>query len=431
MITLFNRNKNLAPSLSDMSSKELSNVLISNELDKDILTQLKMIGLNETDLALLRVLKPLLEENVESLVANFYVNLENESSLSTIINTNSTVNRLKVTLERHIGEMFNGTINNEFIEKRHRIAVIHARIGLEPKWYLSAFQDLLNSFFVIIEKTSFTGADQLKAIHAISKILNFEQQLVLEIYETENKREITAESNHKSKLMQEIQQSSTFLNEAIHHTNDDITEMTDVLDNLRNLSNDNSTLANEISSAAIKEQHKLAETESQSVNLQAKMKNIHNRAEQLNDLTNKISSVAEIVTQIANQTNLLALNASIEAARAGEHGKGFAVVADEVRKLAENTKSSLSEIDGILQNTERTTATILTEVEELRKLIEKEHDQIINSGKSFASTVDSMAILNERNNQLHLDLQKLLTSINSIHNSTEEIAASANNLANM
>ena len=76
-----------------------------------------MIGLNENDLAVLRVLTPILQENVNSIVANFYVNLENESSLSAIINTNSSVERLRATLERHISEMFEGTIDNDIYSK--------------------------------------------------------------------------------------------------------------------------------------------------------------------------------------------------------------------------------------------------------------------------------------------------------------------------
>lgn len=41
------------------------------------------------------------------------------------------------------------------------------------------------------------------------------------------------------------------------------------------------------------------------------------------------------------------LNASIEAARAGEAGRGFAVVADEIHKLAENSRETVTEIQGV------------------------------------------------------------------------------------
>ena len=431
MISLFKSKKTTLPSLAALAAREKPLVLISKDLDRDIKSQLAMIGLTEDDLSVLRVLTPLLQKNVKSIVANFYTNLENESSLSTIINTNSSVERLRMALERHISEIFDGKIDKDFIGKRHRIAVIHARIGLESKWYLSAFQDLLNSFFAIINESNYSGPDKFKAIHSVSKILNFEQQLVLETYEAEHQNYLVEENNRKTELMDEIQQSSMVLNEVISNTNNDIDEMTNVLDHLQSLSDDNSNLADHISTAALKEQQMLAETENQSTNLQQKMGNIHVRAKELNGLTDKISSVAEIVTQIANQTNLLALNASIEAARAGEHGKGFAVVAEEVRKLAEHTKTSLSEVDEILDETERTTGTITSEVGELQKMVEDEREQIIASRTSFATVVESMRTLKERNSELNDDVHRLSQNLHSIHQSTEEVSASASDLANL
>ncbi len=61
-----------------------------------------------------------------------------------------------------------------------------------------------------------------------------------------------------------------------------------------------------------------------------------------------ISDLLNNIEDISNQTSLLALNSSVEAARAGEKGKPFVILAEEIESLALKTKKSLSEIENII-----------------------------------------------------------------------------------
>ncbi len=63
-----------------------------------------------------------------------------------------------------------------------------------------------------------------------------------------------------------------------------------------------------------------------------------------------IKNIIGIIDDISDRINLLSLNAAIEAARAGEAGRGFAVVADEISKLADQTATSIKEIDTLIRS---------------------------------------------------------------------------------
>ncbi|WP_420919332.1 methyl-accepting chemotaxis protein [Vibrio navarrensis] len=123
--------------------------------------------------------------------------------------------------------------------------------------------------------------------------------------------------------------------------------------------------------------------------MNTRMKQMGERAQKLGKDSVRISETVSMITDIAEQTNLLALNAAIEAARAGEVGRGFAVVADEVRLLADRTRTSTSEISGIISSLTTQISDMVRQTLEVEKYTQTVSDAVDNFSVNFERVANS------------------------------------------
>ncbi|WP_223700520.1 globin-coupled sensor protein [Sutcliffiella deserti] len=402
--------------------------LIKFKPGSDIDRQLKMIGLTVGDLAIAKQIQPFVEKNLDTIVNQFYKNLENEPALLKIINDQSTILRLKKTLKIHIIEMFEGVIDSAYFEKRNRIAHVHVKIGLQTKWYMCAFQDLLLSLMKIIEQ-NLNFNEQFTAVRAVSKLLSLEQQVVLEAYDKETVRLKQEIENHKIKISYEIADASQRLAAVSEETNASFQELiaqSDEITSIAYVASDLSNLAEERSQNGKIQIHNQEKNMS---NIRLTVNDISKDVKVLLEISKQMNDIVNIVTGIADQTNLLALNAAIEAARAGEQGKGFAVVAGEVRKLSEETKKSVTSVADLIKNTNKQVEKLGTSLDKIRIEVDEGTESISETNSHFDEILKVMVETKEQNNKISNELVSFVKVINELGKAFEEIATSSDSLS--
>lgn len=137
---------------------------------------------------------------------------------------------------------------------------------------------------------------------------------------------------------------------------------------------------------------------------------------QMNEISSHVAEMGSAVADIATKTNLLALNAAIEAARAGEEGRGFAVVAGEVRKLAEQSKDTVEQIQGRLEQMADLTKEAYTKMSQ---------DVVTNVERGMSVTDDAQIAFR----QIEQSTKQILEQIQDVSAITEQMSASADEVA--
>jgi methyl-accepting chemotaxis protein len=151
----------------------------------------------------------------------------------------------------------------------------------------------------------------------------------------------------------------------------------------------------------------------------------------------RIKALSDAILQISSQTNLLALNASIESARAGEAGKGFSVVADEIRKLAENSKSTVTEIqttiNSVFEAVENLAGISKDTLNYIETKVVESYKESVNVGENYdkdASFVKALVVdLSNTSKDLFTSIKTVTEAINEISKASNEGAEGANNIA--
>ncbi|MFC6653447.1 methyl-accepting chemotaxis protein [Paenibacillus rhizoplanae] len=151
----------------------------------------------------------------------------------------------------------------------------------------------------------------------------------------------------------------------------------------------------------------------------------------------QISTLTGAILEIAAQTSLLSLNASIEAARAGEAGRGFAVVAEEIRKLADNSRETVTEIQGVTGAVIEAVSNLVEAAESMLGFmdsqVKKDYDAMQETGERYSEDAryieELVTDFSATSEELLASIQSMLTAISETGSATNEGAEGAGVIA--
>jgi heme-based aerotactic transducer len=320
-----------------------------------------LLRIDAETLKTLREAAPLLQENVDAIVSEFYSRIPSIPALRDLVDRHSTVERLSQTLRRYVLDFTETTLDDSHVASRRRIAEVHYRIDLPLDAYQAQLQAIRQTWVEIVlgvvtkaqhngkrgkglaalspRRARRTAQDSARLIAALDKALTFDEGIVTLYGQEVAQRQLNDLATQLAAAAQEAAAS--------------VEQMASTAEQMAGEVTGASTRSQEATSMANEGVVALQEAEGSVGRVREATTRLGTVAADLETSSAKIGEVSDVLRQTADQINLLALNAAIEAARAGEAGRGFAVVADEVRKLAETTQQRLQESTAAVEEMQR------------------------------------------------------------------------------
>lgn len=115
--------------------------------------RLHFLNISEETLADVREAGEYIQPLLGNVVDQFYENIARDKHLTSIIEKHTTFDALKVTLRKYIESLLRADVNEDYVQERVKIGVVHSKVNLSANYFLMGHQFILQYLSsILIEK---------------------------------------------------------------------------------------------------------------------------------------------------------------------------------------------------------------------------------------------------------------------------------------
>ena len=145
------------------------------------------VGWGDEDAARIKAVAETIEANIDVLINDFYAEIQRHPEASRVITGGQAqIARLMASLRAWLSESLKGRSDVDYVERRWKIGLRHAEIGLNPAYTSAAMSRLRNGLIEILStKTNHSPTELRELVQSLNKLLDLDLSIIQDAYEAE------------------------------------------------------------------------------------------------------------------------------------------------------------------------------------------------------------------------------------------------------